>query len=104
HGRGEGYKDRTPDTSTGEMRVTANALSGRRRPPPMNGRERKTAASDKVIDRMVKPISFAPATAASNTELPLSMCRTMFSSTTIASSTTNPTESVSAIKDKLSKE
>jgi hypothetical protein len=31
------------------------------------------------------------------------MCRTMFSSITIASSTTNPTDKVSAISDRLFK-
>jgi hypothetical protein len=44
---------------------------------------------------LVKEISFAPSNAASIGVLPISMCRTMFSSITIASSTTNPTESVS---------
>ena len=70
----------------------------------MNSTGRKTAASDNVMDRIVKPISFAPASAASNTPLPFSMCRTIFSSMTIASSTTNPTESVNAIRERLSSE
>ena len=45
---------------------------------------------------MVKPISRAPLSAASNGRMPPSMWRTMFSSITIASSTTKPTDSVSA--------
>ena len=63
----------------------------------------KTAASDKVIDRMVKPISRDPSNAAWRGSFPISMCRTMFSSMTMASSTTNPTESVRAISERLSR-
>ena len=50
----------------------------------------KTAASDVVIVRIVKPISFDPLSAASSGASPASMWRTMFSSITIASSTTKP--------------
>ena len=64
----------------------------------------KTAASEMVIDRIVNPISREPSNAACSGGLPISMCRTMFSSMTIASSTTKPTESVSAISDRLSSE
>ncbi len=62
-----------------------------------------TAVNDSVIDRIVKPISRAPSSAASIARFPFSMCRTMFSNITIASSTTNPTDSVSAISDRLSR-
>ncbi len=62
----------------------------------------KTAVRESVIETIVKPISFVPFRAASKGFSPISMCRTMFSSTTMASSTTNPTESVSAISDRLS--
>ena len=71
--------------------------------PPMNSTGMKTAASESVIDRIVKAISFEPSKAACIGVLPISMCRTMFSSITIASSTTKPTESVSAISDRLSR-
>jgi hypothetical protein len=71
--------------------------------PLMNTIGMNTAASDTVIDRIVKPISAAPSIAAWYGFLPSSMCRTMFSSTTIASSTTKPTDSVSAISDRLSR-
>ncbi len=60
-----------------------------------------TAASDVVIVRIVKPISFEPESAASSGPSPASMCRTMFSSITIASSTTKPIERISAIMDRL---
>jgi hypothetical protein len=82
--------------------VTAN--SWRRRPttPPMKNTGMKTAASDSVIERIVKAISFEPRSAASNRGTPASMCREMFSSMTIASSTTKPTESVRAMRDRMS--
>ena len=62
-----------------------------------------TATSESVIDRMVNPISLAPSSAACIGGLPPSMWRTMFSSITIASSTTNPAESVSASSERLSR-
>ena len=52
---------------------------------------------------MVKPISPAPFSAASIGRMPSSMWRWMFSSITIASSTTNPTAMVKAISDRLSR-
>jgi hypothetical protein len=55
-----------------------------------------TAMSENVMEMMVKPISRAPLSAASNGRIPPSMWRTMFSSMTMASSTTKPTESVNA--------
>ena len=71
--------------------------------PPMKSTGMNTAASEIVIDRIVKPISFEPFRAASKGSSPFSMCRTMFSSMTIASSTTKPTESVSAMSERLSR-
>ena len=62
----------------------------------------KTAARERVMDRMVKLISLEPWSAAWIALLPNSMCRTMFSSITMASSTTKPTESVNAIRERLS--
>src|SRR3982074_2201581 len=49
-----------------------------------------TAMSERVIDTMVKLISPAPLSAASCGVAPSSICRTMFSITTTASSTTKP--------------
>ena len=63
----------------------------------------KTAASESVIETMVKPISRDPLSAASIGVSPRSMWRTMFSSITMASSTTKPTERISAIIDRLSR-
>ena len=69
----------------------------------MNSTGMNTAASEIVIETIVKPISREPSSAACSGDLPISMCRTMFSSITIASSTTKPTDSVSAISDRLSR-
>ncbi len=81
--------------------VTENSCSSRPTIPPMNRTGMKTATSDMVIERMVKPISREARSAASMRDLPISMKRTMFSSITMASSTTKPTERVSAISERL---
>ena len=67
----------------------------------MNRIGMNTAASDVVIVRIVKPISFDPLSDAVSRSSPASMWRTMFSSITIASSTTKPIERMSAIIDRL---
>ena len=76
--------------------VTANSRNTRPTMPPISSTGMNTAISEKVIEMMVKPISRAPFSAASNGRMPCSMWRTMFSSMTMASSTTKPTDSVSA--------
>jgi hypothetical protein len=81
--------------------VTANSWKRRPTMPPMKRTGMKTAASEIVIEMIVKPISFEPRNAASSGFSPFSMWRTMFSSMTMASSTTNPTESVRAISERL---
>ena len=83
--------------------VTANSWNSRPMMPPMNSTGMNTAVSDSVIDTMVKPISRAPSSAACSGRFPISMCRTIFSSITMASSTTKPTQSVRAISDRLSR-
>jgi len=51
----------------------------------------------------VKPTSLAPRSAACIRGMPSSMCREMFSTTTIASSTTNPVATVNAISERMSR-
>ncbi len=91
-----------PETRIATAIVTANSRKSLPMIPPMKRSGMKTAASEIVIERIVNPISFVPFSAASNGFSPISRCRTMFSRTTIASSTTNPTDSVSAISERLS--
>jgi hypothetical protein len=61
-----------------------------------------TATSEIEIDSTVKPTSRAPSSAACMRGMPASMWRAMFSSTTIASSTTKPVAMVNAISERLS--
>ena len=61
-----------------------------------------TATSDRLIETTVKPTSWAPLRAARMRGMPSSMCRVVFSITTMASSTTKPVAIVSAISEKLS--
>jgi hypothetical protein len=89
------------ETPMAIARVTANSRNSRPMIPPMKSSGISTATSDTVRDTMVKPICFAPLSAASNGESPCSMKRAMFSIITMASSTTNPVEMVSAIKERL---
>ena len=58
----------------------------------------RTPLQRHVIARIVKPTSFEPSYAA-HRRFAISMCRAMFSSITIVSSTTKPTLSVSAISE-----
>ena len=60
-----------------------------------------TAMSDRLIDSTVNPTSLAPRIAAWTRDMPASMWREMFSTTTMASSTTKPVAIVSAISDRL---
>ena len=71
--------------------------------PPISNSGMKTAISDTLIDMTVKPISRAPLIADCSGVVPASRWRKMFSTTTIASSTTKPTAIVSAISERLSR-
>ena len=61
-----------------------------------------TATREMLIDMTVKPICRAPTIAACKGDRPRSVWRTMFSIMTMASSTTKPTETVRAMREKLS--
>ena len=95
--------DTTPETSTATPIVTENSRKSLPTSPPMKRIGMNTAASETVMETMVKPISRAPSRVAWNLDLPISMCRTMFSSMTMASSTTNPTDKVRAMRLRLSR-
>ena len=98
---GVSVMDTTPDTRMAAVIVTANSRNSRPSTPVMKRIGMKTAASDVVITMIVNAISFEPASDASSALSPISMWRTMFSSITIASSTTKPIERMSAIIDRL---
>ena len=82
-------------------RVRANSRNSRPTIPPISRIGMKTATSDTLIDRTVKPTSRAPRSAAWVRDMPFSMWRAMFSSTTMASSTTKPVAMVRAMSDRL---
>ncbi len=96
HSIGVSVSETKPDTMIATATVTANSRNTRPTMPPISSTGMNTAMSENVIEMMVKPISRAPLRAASNGRIPPSTWRTMFSSITIASSTTKPTDSVSA--------
>ena len=103
HSMGVSVTDTTPEIRMATQMVTANSRNRRPRMPPMNSTGINTAASDSVMETMVKPISLEPVSAAASGFLPISICRKIFSSMTMASSTTKPTDKISAIMDRLSR-
>ncbi len=100
---GVSVSETNPDTRIAMPIVAANSWNNRPTNPPRNRIGMKTATREMVIERIVKPISLAPSSAARQAVFPISMWRTMFSSITMASSTTKPTAKVSAISERLSR-
>ena len=98
---GVAVSDITSEISTAAESVMANSRNSRPTMPPMNSSGMNTATRLIEIDTTVKPTSLAPFSAASTGFMPSSTWRLMFSSTTIASSTTKPVATVSAISDRL---
>ncbi len=99
---GVSVSEMTPETIIAELSVTANSWNRRPINPPMNSSGMKTATREVLIEITVKPICLAPLSAAVRVGSPCSMKRKTFSMTTIASSTTKPTEMVIAINERLS--
>src|ERR1700686_1062843 len=101
HSIGVSVSETKPEIRMVTVMVTANSRNTRPTMPPINSTGMNTAISEQVIEMMVNPTSRDPLSAASNGVMPLSTCRTMFSSMTMASSTTNPTDRVSAMSVRL---
>ena len=91
-----------PEIRIAMLMTRPNSLNMRPTTPPMNSTGMNTATSDNVIETMVKLTSLEPLNAASIGFMPPSMWRTIFSSMTMASSTTKPTARVSASSEMLS--
>ncbi len=91
----------TRESATVTASVIANSRNTRPTSPPIKRIGMNTAISALLIARTVKPTSCAPCSAACMRGMPASTCRVMFSMTTIASSTTKPVATVSAIKERL---
>ena len=83
--------------------ITANSWNSRPITPGMKKIGMNTATSELEIEMMVKPTSREPRSAAWNGGSPASTWRMMFSSMTIASSTTRPTASVRPSSEMLSR-
>ena len=82
--------------------VSENSRNRRPASPPMNSNGMKAAISETLIEMTVKPICRALSIAARIGGAPFSRLRNAFSIITMASSTTKPTETASAISDRLS--
>jgi hypothetical protein len=82
--------------------VTENSRSTRPTTPPMNRSGMNAAISEMLIEMTVNPIWRAPSSAAWIGESPFSRLRKQFSIITMASSTTKPTDTSSAISERLS--
>ena len=65
HSIGVSVTETTPEIRIATQMVTANSLNSRPSTPPMNSTGMNTAASESVIETMVKPISREPSSAAS---------------------------------------
>ena len=101
---GVSVSDTAVETAIAKASVTENSRNMRPTTPVMNSSGMKAATSEMLIASTVKPICCAPSIAARNGDMPFSRLRKQFSIMTMASSTTKPTETASAISDRLSME
>ena len=85
-----------------KLNVSENSRNMRPIMPGMNRSGMKAAINDRLIEITVKPICRAPNKAARNGFMPDSILRLIFSTMTIASSTTKPTEMTIAMRERLS--
>ena len=95
HIMGVSVRATKPETITAPAKVRANSTNSRPVRPGVNARGANTAARVSVIATTANEISRAPLRAALKGVRPSSMCRKMFSSTTMESSTTRPMASTS---------
>ncbi len=98
---GVSVSDTTSEMPMATESVMANSRNSRPGSPPISSSGRKTATSDRLIESTVKPTSRTPWSAAWSGLTPASRWREIFSSTTMASSTTKPVAMVSAINERL---
>ena len=92
----------TVETAIAKASVTENSRNTRPINPVMNRSGMNAATSEMLMESTVKPICRAPSMAARNGDMPFSRLRKQFSIMTIASSTTKPTDTASAISERLS--
>ena len=95
--------DTNAETAIATVTVTANSWNIRPTIPLMSSNGINTATREIEIERIVNPISPPASSAACKGFLPISICLAMFSTMTIASSTTKPTAIDRPISDRLSR-
>ena len=93
---GDSVRATTPEISTAPASENANSVNRLPTRPPMKPMGAYTATSVVVMAMMGSPSSRAPSMAAWKRDLPISMWRCTFSTTTMASSTTRPMASTMA--------
>ena len=93
---GERVSATKPETRTAPASARANSLNSLPVRPGVKASGANTAVRVRVMATTANPISRTPLIAAENGSIPSSMWRYMFSSTTMASSTTSPMASTSA--------
>ena len=98
---GVSVSDTTIEMAMAKASVTENSRNTRPITPVMNNSGMKAATSETLIETTVKPICRAPSIAAITGVMPFSRLRKQFSIITMASSTTKPTDTTSAISDRL---
>ena len=96
---GSSEKDTNSDTSTEQAIVSANGLNHWPAIPLMKAIGMNTETMENVVAATARPISSVPSRAAVKWSFPISMCLTMFSRTTMASSIRIPIASESPIRD-----
>ena len=96
HIAGDSVRATNPEMMTAPASVSANSMNRRSVRPVAKPKGAKTAASVSVMATTAKPISRTPLKAARSGGSPSSIWRWMFSSTTMASSTTSPIASTTA--------
>ena len=75
HSIGVSVTETTPEMRIATQIVTENSRNSRPSTPPMNSTGMNTAASDSVIETIVKPISFDPTSEATSGSSPISTWR-----------------------------
>ena len=93
---GDSVSATKPETTTAAASVIANSRNSEPVSPPWNAIGAYTVASVMVMAMIGPRNSRAPTSAASMRDLPWRTCRSTFSTTTMASSTTRPTDSTIA--------
>ena len=99
---GVSVSDTTVEITMANASVMENSVNRRPTTPPMKNSGMKAAISDALIEITVKPIWRAPSMVARSGVMPCSRLRNTFSIMTMASSTTKPTATASAISEMLS--